>query len=215
MNPFFTYITAILFLSCTSSDPKGKEALENAYSTDVISSGKAAEFPEKLNPVEYAAWVKQQKGITCSSVSNDQFLVTLIFNPPQLEAYTAALTNAENPEKEFQKYLSIQKGFYYCTAECTIKAESASNPVKKTALLERLKQQLKVIKNNTDTLSNIITEAFPSYVMNQPNKLLILIPNTDSLSNYHIIIQGSPFNLEDCQLRLSSEHIQSFPLIKL
>lgn len=217
MNTIYTYIAGILFLSCTSSEPAGKGSnggLPGMFQS-ITSEQPSNAVPEALNPEAYAAWVHEQTGITFNSVSNDQFLISLTFNPPPLEAYSAAVTNGENPAKTLTKYLDIQKGFYYCTAACIIKSESASNPVKKTELLAGLKEGLVVVKNNRDTLSNSITEAFPSYVMNQPNKLLILIPNTDSVSSYQISIHGSRFNLPDCSLNLSSKTIQSFPLIKL
>lgn len=168
-----------------------------------------------LTPVEYKSWVYEQNGITYSSVTNDQFDLKLIFYPPVLEAYISSVNNGENPKKAVSKYLKIQKGYYYCDVECLIKYESASAPIKKIDLLNSLKGQLTVVKNNADTLTNAIVECFPSYVMNQPNKLLIMIPNTDTISNYQITIKGSPLHLKDVQLNLSSADIKSFPLIKL
>ncbi|ABG58791.1 hypothetical protein [Cytophaga hutchinsonii] len=214
-NRMYVCLLAALCLACTSDPAVNEKAGGWNNVLQSIKSAGSASAPEKLRAEEYVAWVKEQKGITYNSVQNEQFLLSLIFNPPQLEAYSAALLNGEKGEKALSKYLDIQKGYYYCLAECTIKTESASDPIKKTDLLQGLKQQLIVVKNNTDTLPNVITEAFPSYVMNQPNKLLILIPDTDSLSSYQIKIHGSPFHLNDCHLYLSSETIQSFPLIKL
>ncbi len=215
MNHIYIYLFVVLCVSCNTSEKNTTES-SGSFSGILksITSIGSGSVPKKLSPEEYVLWVKEQKGITYSSVQNEQFLLNLVFNPPQLEAYSAVLLNGEKGEKALAKYLDIQKGYSYCMAECTIKSESASNPIKKTDLLQVLKQQLIVVKNKSDTVS-VITEAFPSYVMNQPNKLLILIPNTDSLSSYQITIQGSPLNLEDCQLNLSSETIQSFPLIKL
>jgi hypothetical protein len=205
-----------LFLSCTASDQKSQQD-ERIFSNVIksITSVAADNYPETLPASEYEDWVKKQNGVTYHSVSGEQFIIRLIFTPPQLEAYNSAVANGQNPKKELNKYLNIQKGFYYCTAECIIKTESASHPIKKTDLLQKIKEQLTVVKNNTDTVSNVITEAFPSYVMNQPNKLLILIPYSDTVSSYKIGINGAPFNIEDCKLNLSSEILKSFPLIKL
>lgn len=221
LNRFFLCIVSIIFFfSCQKSiDTKENDSnklisLVSSISSSINNSVKSM-LIETLNAEEYGLWVIEQKGITYSSVSNNQFSINLIFRPPQLEAYTAAVSNDENPKKSFSKYLEIQSGYYYCTAECTILFESASNPIKKTDLLALMKEQVAVIKNSNDTVTNIITEAFPAHVMNQPNKLLILIPKGDSLSNYKVIIKGSPFNLKDCELNFSSENIKSFPLIKL
>ena len=207
----------VLLISC-SNDINKEEANKPSMFGNIISSFTDI-LPSisrlNLTPAEYTSWVKEQKGFTYNEVENEQYSVRLIFHPAQLEAYNAAVANDENPKKTLSKYLEIQKQYYYCTAECVVKYESASAPIKKSDLLALLKNQLTVVENNKDTLHTIITEAFPSYVMNQPNKLLILIPNMGSLSSYKINIQGTPFQLQDCTLNLSSDKIQSFPFIKL
>lgn len=214
---FCFFVFCFAFFSCSGSntldvqDNKEKPSVLAKLLTPFQSDASVL----TLTPEEYIAWVYEQNGKTYSNSSNDQFDLKLIFHPPLLEAYRSSVNNGENPKQALSKYLKIQQGYYYCDVECLIKYESASNPIKKTDLLNLISKQLTVVKNSNDTLSNVIVEAFPSLVMNQPNKLLLMIPNADSLSNYQITINGSRLHLKDAQLNLSSLDIKSFPLIKL
>jgi len=211
------FVFCFAFFSCSGSNTG--DAQDNKETTlpfaKLLQLFQSEATVLTLTPEEYVSWVYEQNGITYSSATNDQFDLKLIFYPPLLQAYKSAFTNNENPKDGHVNYVKIQQGYYYCDVECLIKYESASDPIKKTDLLNLLKQQLTVVKNSTDTLSNVIVEPFPSQVMNQPNKLLIMIPDADSLSNYKIILDGSPLHLKDVQLNLSSADIKSFPLIKL
>lgn|GEM_PF-2826843 len=220
MKSFYNYwvgFAGFLLVSCATN--VGEEAGESPNLFSSLLHTIAHPFQEKtiltLTPAEYVAWVQEQNGVTFDSVQNAQYTMSLTFHPPRLEAYLGAVNNQEDPKSTHAKYLNIQKDYYYCMAECAVKYESASASINKNDLLEQMKQQLTVVKNNKDTLHNVITEAFPSYIMRQPNKLLILIPNTDSLSSYKVSIAGSPFLLPDCTLNLSRDVIQSFPIIKL
>lgn len=220
MKSFYNYwvgFAAILFLSCAANVGDSNGESPNLFSNlaHAVMHPFQGTSVSILTPQDYITWVQEQRGVTFDSVQNNQFALSLTFHPAQLEAYTSAVNNGEDPKASFSRYLSIQKDYYYCTAECVVKYESASAPINKNELLQLVKQQLTVVENNKDTLRNIITEAFPSYVMNQPNKLLILIPNTDSINSYRITIGGSPFQLKDCRLTLSGDDIHSFPLIKL
>lgn len=203
----------VLFISCTSKVSDNQHENSGAFD-HLLHDIKQSFSSSSLTPAEYTAWVKEQKGVTYNTVSNQQFELSLIFHPPQLEAYNSAVANGSDPKKELKQYLEIQKEYFYCTAGCAVKYESASDPVKKTELLNLLRQQLTVVKN-TDTLRTIITEAFPSQVMNQPNTLLILIPAGTGADSYKIQISGQSLDLEDCTLMLRSSDIQSFPIIKL
>ncbi len=212
----YLWLVIILFTSCVNKIDAGEHAHPLGQLLHSVSSSiqSLVSGPVKLTPSEYITWVEDQKGVTFDSIQTNQFALSLTFHPSQLEAYTAARNNGEDPSTALSKYLDIQKDYYYCTADCFVKYESASSPIKKNDLLALIRQQLTVIKNNDDTLHTIITEAFPSYVMNQPNKLLILIP-ADSTSSYQISISGSAFQARDCRLNVSSTDIQSFPFIKL
>lgn len=216
-TPTCFLILFVVFFSC--SDRNVRDTQENketpALLARLIQPFQSEVSVETLTPEAYFSWVYEQNGITYSHTENEQFDLKLIFHPPLLEAYSSAITNNENPKDAVAKYLKIQQGYYYCDVECLVKYESASDPIKKIDLLNLLKKQLAVVKNSNDTLTNVITESFPSYVMNQPNKLLVMIPNADSLSNYKIIINGSSLHLKDVQLNLSSADLNSFPLLKL
>jgi len=220
LNTFYKYCFLIVFISFFQVSCKETEKvdLSNAASPGIfnqISEGIKSVFNRELSVNEYIQWVSEQKGVTYDSVSNNYFLLDITLNPPPLEAYMATVNNGENPKSEFSKYLDIQKNYYYCTINCTIKNQSVSNPIDKNNLLLSLKNNLVVVKNSKDTLSDVITESFPSYVMNQPNKILVLIPRDDSSLGYVIKIKGASYQLKDCQLTLSKDDLQSFPEIKL
>jgi hypothetical protein len=220
LDTFYKMCLLFIFISffqvsCKEAERTDTHITQSSGIFNDISERIKAVFRKELSVYEYINWVKDQQGVTCDSVGNDHFSIQLTLNPPQLEAYMATVNNGENPKSEFSKYLSIQKNYYYCTVNCIAKDQSVNKPVDKNELLQSLKQNLLVVKNHTDTLFNVITEPFISYVMNQPNKLLVLIPRDDASEEYIIKIKGAAYQLRDCQLSLSKEDIQSFPSIKL
>jgi hypothetical protein len=180
------------------------ESLKNTFSSS----------PDSLTIKEYMAWLKEQEGFTFDKQENEKTYLSILYKPLNFEA---ALSLENNSATELEKHINIKKGFQYLSLEYLDKNYSVTKKTNKEDLIKRLKENVYVIKNDSDTIRNIIIEVFPAYLMNQPDQLLVLIPSSDGdpESDLEAGIKGENFGVPDLRIRILHTDLKSFPEIKI
>ncbi|MCX6180659.1 MAG: hypothetical protein NT150_01850 [Bacteroidetes bacterium] len=172
-------------------------------------------LPDKAISIsEYLEWIKEQKGITFSEKENQKSKISITYKPLALEAALSNVT-AENSEAGYKNYIKAKEGYHYILVESLNKIPSASNlNAGKKELAAYVKNNLLVIENGVDTLTNYIVEEFPSSIMNKPDQLLLLV-SKHSTEKIQVVIKSKSIGLEDVKITLTKKQIESFPQIKL
>ena len=206
-----------LLLSCTDVNTKDS-LIEGSFfnaSSLVQTFKNRVSSPATLNLSipEYWDWIKDHKGETYDEENNEKIQLSIVYKPLVLEAALSAALSGEMTEKSIKKYEKLKKGYHYFELECLWKDNSVVNPLNKNLLLETIRKNIFAC-NNADTLSNLIIELFPSSIVNQPHKLIMLMENTGE-NNISAGIKGQPLGVRDIKITITKEQIKTFPKIKI
>jgi hypothetical protein len=218
---FFGGMLLLIFsglYSCQSIQAR-KETIETEESLDATDSTPMAVLTEKpaslLDGAEYLQWLKEHQGITYDEAENETVSLNILYRALPLES-AISIESDKNAEAAYQKMRSIKKGFHYLVIECLDKQTSASTVSNsKRELPELIKKNLVVIKNETDTVRFPIIEIFPSQVMNQPGKLIVMVPADSTAKDFQAMIPGKDFGLKTLKIQIKANQFELFPEIKL
>lgn len=211
----FFLLAGIIFFSCSqvSSEEVSSSTGSESFWESIKSSLGIA--PASLTISQYLQWLKEQKGITYDSQENSERKISIQYKPLVLEAAISAVQENYN-RPPLEKHMEIKKAYHHLLLECLEKTPSVSNASRnQQQLFTQLKNNFYIIKNESDTIRNLIVEVFPSNIMNQPHQLLVMVPADIVVTTLQAGLIGKPFGLKDLRIAISKNQIKSFPEIKL
>jgi hypothetical protein len=115
----------------------------------------------------------------------------------------------------YEQLLNSKKGFHYFFVECLYKKISAVNNNKRKDYLNYVKEHVYVIKNNTDTLKNIAVEPFISSILNEPDKLMVLVSDENIKGDLTCTINNSALGLNEVKIKIPKKQFDLFPKLKI
>ena len=165
-----------------------------------------------LSISEYQQWLKSQHGITYAEQENEYIMLSVLYKPLK---YEAAISGGASSAEEVEKLMKVKSAYHHLTVECLDKNTSVSKKTNKEALFGQLRESFFVVKNQTDTIKSAVLEIFPASLLNQPHKVMVLIPRDSADKTVRAGIKGSPFGLADVYINIEEEHFKFFPEIKI
>lgn len=171
-------------------------------------------FPKRVEALLYEDWLMEQRGVFYDYQEGSDFFISLLFKPIDLEAAQSSLIQ-NNEIIDLPKFVKLKKGFHYFTIQCSSKNNSVSGLDSKDKIYNELKKSLYFITGKNDTIRHFNNEFFPSSVMNQPNVMIILIPDGEVNGAIQAGIRGSSFHVNDLKINVSKEALQNLPEIKV
>jgi len=213
----FRYVLFVFILAgCTtsSSDQSGKSFVSDVasyeQSASVTSAGayavEKASVPDSLTINEYMAWLYDQSGMTYTESGNQDLKVSLLYRPQVLEAAMAGETLSQQESKSGYLYFELS------WLDKKISVNKASGD--KERLAAGIRESL-LAETGSGVVYNTIVEVFPPVLLNQPGKMLVLVPASSFRDWIELRFRGEKTGLEDAVLRLTGDDIKNLPNLKI
>jgi len=216
------YIRSVLYVlfigymtGCGAEDPdqKRKSVSDNRpyeqpaamVSTGAYAAEKAS-VPDSLTINEYMAWLYGQSGMTYTESENQDLKVSLLYRPQVLEAAMAGETPSEQASKNGYLYFELS------WLDKKISVSKASGD--KERLAAGIRESL-LAETGSGVVYNTIVEVFPPVLLNQPGKMLVLVPASSFRDWIELRFRGEKTGLEDAVLRLTGDDIKNLPNLKI
>jgi len=165
----------------------------------------------ELTPYDYINWLKSNKGLTYTVFENDSLLLSIMYQPYQLQA----ALGMQGSGISYEQLLDSKKGFHYFMIDCLYKKVSVVNKNKRGDFLNFIKNNTCVITNVNDTLKNSPVEVFTSPIMNKPDNIMILIPDERVAGDLICMINTNALGLKDVKIKIPEKQFDLFPKLKL
>lgn len=204
---------AVLFfvVACTPKvETKGTGTTALPVVTEQIIEPVDARHLE-LSPYDYITWLKENKGLTYNSLENDSVQLSIMYQPYTLQA----AIGMQSTGMTYKDLLEIKKDYDYFFIDCLYKKISVVNKNKRSDFLKFVKNNIYVIKNNTDTLSNIPVEVFVSAIANKPDNIMVLVQKDYTASDLACVINNTAIQLNDLKIKIPSKQFELLPTLKL
>jgi hypothetical protein len=207
---FFLFGLLILF-SC-ESDTKSK--IVNQQKEESLSAVELLNrTPSELNVYDYLLFLKQLKGIAFDEVETPEVAISLLYKPQTIEA--ALSLPPDELKSSFKDALTQKEGYHYLLVNYLDKSPSVTgNKPSKQEVLTMIREQLIVVKNESDTLQ-AITEVVPSSISGQPDQIIVLVPKSSTDLRLKVLLPGNYFDSRDIAIDLPMSMLHQFPELTL
>jgi len=115
----------------------------------------------------------------------------------------------------YEQLLESKKGFHYFFVECLYKKISAVNNNNRKDYLNYVKDHVYIIKNNADTLKNVAVELFASSILNEPDNIMVLVPDGDVRGDLICSINNNALGLKELKIKIPKKQFDLFPKLKI
>ncbi len=216
------YIRSILYVlfigymtGCGAEDPdqKRKSVSDNRPyeqpAAMVLPGAYVAEkasVPDSLTINEYMAWLYDQSGMTYTESENQDLKVSLLYRPQVLEAAMAGETLPEQESKNGYLYFELS----WLDKKISVNKASGDRERLAAGIRESL-----LAETGSGVVYNTIVEVFPPVLLNQPGKMLVLVPASSFRDWIELRFRGEKTGLEDAVLRLTGDDIKNLPNLKI
>ena len=168
---------------------------------------------DSLSMDEYSRWLTRQRGLTYSDTENESLRVSLLYTPRAMEAARGMETDSD-PDglKETE---ALKRDYLYFELSWLDKVVSVrKNAADKERLAGLIRSSL-LVETGSGVVYNPIVETFPPVLLNQPGRMLILVPASSFRDWIELRFRGDKLSLADAVLRLTSDDINNLPKLKL
>lgn len=162
--------------------------------------------PDSLTLDAYMDWLHAQPGMTYAATGNEHLEVSLLYRPQALEAAVAGKSSGGKASKNDHLYFELS----WHDKKVSVHKTSAD----KEQLVAAIRKSL-LAETGSGVVYNTIIEVFPPVLLNQPGKMLVLIPQKAFRDWIELRFRGERMDLDDAVLRLTSEDINNLPNLKL
>ena len=162
--------------------------------------------PDSLSIEEYMSWLHGRSGITYAETGNQYFNVSLLYRPEVLEAAMAGKTSDEQESQSDYLYFELS----WLDRKVSVHKTSGDKERLAAAIRESL-----LAETGSGVVYNTIVEVFPPVLLNQPGKMLVLVPRASFRGWIELRFRGERMGLEDAVLRLTGDDIKNLPKLKL
>lgn len=203
---------AVLF-SCGSNS---QTALFNKEEQPIVRSPDQvlAKAGKNLSMPDYLTFLKELRGVTYDELETDQFYLSLLYKPQAIEA--ALSLTPEELKSSYQEALLQKSGYHYVLISYLDKNPSVTgNRPSTQATLDSLRHSLIVIKNQTDTLIQPITEVVPASVTGQPHQVILIVPQALTDRSLQVIIPGAYSKNRGVSIGIRMDLLGRFPALTL
>lgn len=190
----------------------GDTVLLDSDSSYVVSTQPFVSIKDSLTPSEYRNWLLQQRGVAHDKQGNRKVQLSITYHPAKFEA---ALDRRVKTAEDWEKVWSDKKEYHFFYIECTEKITSTIRGMKKELLEESLRSNLIIVTGEGDTLTHFFTEFFPSRLVDEPSRLIAIVPQNKIDNSLFARVKGKDFGVRDLQLSISESQLNSFPKIKI
>lgn len=218
-RPFIYVPFAIYIVACVghgsdraSKDARGQEAPGTA-SPRVFEEVEPARVADSLGMREYGHWLTLQRGLTYAETENEALAVALLYRPLVVEAARNMEPGAG--EEALRVAVDLKKDYLYFQLSWQDKIVSVNKASGDKERLAGLIRSSLLVETGSGVVYNAIVEAFPPALLNQPGRMLILVPASSFRDWIELRFRGEKIGLEDAVLRLTSSDINSLPKLKL
>ena len=213
----FRYVLFVFILAgCTtsSSDQSGKSFVSDVasyeQSASVTSAGAGVServaTPDSLSIEGYMSWLHGQSGITYAETENKRLNVSLLYRSQELEAAMAGETTGQQESKSDYLYFELS----WLDKIPSVNKTSGDRERLAAAIRESL-----LAETGSGVVYNTIVEVFPPVLLNQPGKMLVLVPASSFRDWIELRFRGEKTGLEDAVLRLTGDDIKNLPNLKI
>lgn len=207
---FCTGVAVLCFGSCQDTTPADNSTTVRPEA--VVDRPVSFVQDEPLTLPRYLQWLRAQKGITYDARENAEVALSLLYKPLVFEA---AVSGGNNSQEELERLMKIKKGYHHLVLEWRDKKTSLGSKTDKEAQFESISKNFFAVKNGGDTLRNVILEFFPATLLNQPHKVMVLIPRDTTDTALKAGVKGEAFGLEDVSVSIRRDQFKLFPEIKI
>lgn len=212
MYVLFVFILA--GCATSSSDQSGTSSFTDVVSYEqsasVVSAGvhapKVTVMPDSLSIEGYMNWLHSQSGMTYAETGNQDLTISLLYRPQALEEAMAGEVSGEQASKRDYLYFELS----WLDRKVSVHKTSAD----KERLAAGIRESL-LAETGSGVVYNTIVEVFPPVLLNQPGKMLVLVPRTSFRDWIELRFRGEKMDLEDAVLRLTSDNIKNLPNLKI
>jgi len=161
---------------------------------------------DSLTIEEYMHWLYSRPGMTYAETENQALKLSLLYKPQALETAMAGEASSEQESKNGYLYFELS------WLDKIVSVNKASGD--KERLAAGIRESL-LAETGSGVVYNTIVEIFPPVLLNQPGKMLVLVPASSFREWIELRFRGEKMGLEDAVLRLTSDDINSLPKLKL
>ena len=207
---FFIAIILIFISSCNDKKENinnDKNSLSDSEQNIIPIDASALE----LSSYDYMRWLKSNKGLTYNFFENDSLLLSVIYQPYQLQA----AMGVESTGMSYEQLLNSRKGMDYFFVECLFKKVSAKKNTRRRDYLNYVKNNIYIIKNNIDTMKNITIEAFASSIASKPDNIMIMLASDSKRVDISCVIDNKALGLKNIKIEIPQKQFELFPKLKI
>lgn len=166
----------------------------------------------ELEPREYINWLKSNKGLTYDYFENDSLSLAIIYQPPSIQAAMGLTASGMT----YEELLKTKEHFHCFMVEFLYKKKIAQlNSGNSNEYLARLKNNLYVIKDQKDTLTNFNVEIFKSPIIGKPDQLFVLVPESKLKESISFSLDKKAFNVSEIKIQIPLKQFDLFPKLKI
>ena len=220
MYAYIRLLTYVLFVfvlaGCSDSSPgiESKTASDNSFSSGqsapIVTSGVhtpgVAAVPDSLTINEYMDWLYDQPGMTYAETGNQDLHISLLYRPQVLEAAMAGEPSGEQASKNGYLYFELS----WLDRKISVSKASGDRERLAAGIRESL-----LAETGSGVVYNTIVEVFPPVLLNQPGKMLVLVPASSFRDWIELRFRGERMELKDAVLHLTSDDIKNLPNLKI
>lgn len=216
MNTITLFVIAGLLFnfstSCNTNANKGNKSVSFDTSAELETPVQPVDASNlELIPYDYINWLRSNKGLTYSVFENDSLLLSIMYQPYQLQA----ALGIQSTGMTYEQLLDSKKGFHYFVIDCLYKKVSVINKNRRNDYLNFVKDNIYIIENTNDTLKNITIEAFTSPIINKPDNIIVLIPDDSLTGDLICLINNKALGLKDLKIKIPKKQFDLFPKLKI
>ncbi len=211
---YFCVISIVSLCACSKSNIRNTQetVFLDSDSSSLAATHSFLSSKDSLSLPEYRKWLLQQRGIAHDAQGSKNVDLSITYHPATFEA---ALDRRVKSTEDWEKVWFDKKDYHFFYIAYSEKITATLRGVKEELLEESLRSNLIIVTGEGDTLTHFFTEFFPSRLVDEPNRLIAMVPQNMTDKSLSACVRGKDYGVKDIQLSISESQLNSFPKIKI